>query len=692
MNDMYTSSQHVGGQRPPPPSPLAIAALKIAATGRPVFPCAANKKPTCEHGFHDASTDPETIRTLFSNSNAKLIGIPTGPASDIDVLDIDPRHGGDLWETANLAQLPETRMHSTGGGGRHYLFRSNPDLRNSEGKIDKHRGVDVRATGGYIIWWPSCGGAVASDAELAPWPAWLLEKALKAPEAPRPATVAHQRPDQLMGKRYRAYVDRLLANVTSAAEGLKHETLLFNARALGGILARANITEADAHAWLIEALPDTVQDWASASKTAWDGLRHGQAAPFDLEERAKHSTRREEPPPHEEARTPPPEPEPEQDDATDKVDSEPGPEPRVPPPSPDHAWLEVLTPDQIGNEQPRPYVVKGLLAQGDHAMIMGHPGSGKSVAAPHIAYAVAQGVSVLGRRVKGGPVVYLSAEDPHGMKGRIRALRDKYGHAPDFYLVPVTLDLMNAGKHREAIEDLIRRVQPILIVVDTLAKAFPGWRENDPDGMGPVVRTIRDLSAISNAAILSVHHIAKDGGTTPRGHGSLAADLDISMLIEGELAQTRTIRLGKNRNGPSDASFSFNIEVVELGLDEDGDLITAPIAVETQKPATAPNREAKLADKPALLLRTLRNLDPEVFVDRKPEPEAQLCRSVSRSNLRAALIKQGWFPEHMLSRGLSDGELTSNLVKPGFAFENNHITPLKRLNIVGFDRDWIWLV
>jgi len=287
-----------GSQRPPL-SALAATALEIAATGRPVFPCGANKKPTCEHGFKDASTDPETIRELFSNRNAKLIGIPTGLTSGIDVLDIDPRNGGDLWETANLAQLPETRIHSTGSGGRHYLFRSNPDLRNSTGKIDKHRGVDVRATGGYMIWWPSCGGAVASDADPAPWPAWLLEKALKAPETPRPATTGHQHPDQLKLKRYRAYVERLLANVAGAAEGLKHETLLFNARSLGGILARAGIAEADAHAWLIEALPNTVQDWKLASKTAWDGLKHGQAAPFDLEDRLGYSKKSEEPPPAE---------------------------------------------------------------------------------------------------------------------------------------------------------------------------------------------------------------------------------------------------------------------------------------------------------------------------------------------------------------------------------------------------------
>ena len=107
-------------------------ALALAATGLPVFPCTADKKPAIPrakggNGFHDASTDPDWIRELWDLAGAagQLVGVPTGSASGFDVLDIDPRHGGDAWEIENSDRLGETRMHSTPSGGRHW-----PELTN----------------------------------------------------------------------------------------------------------------------------------------------------------------------------------------------------------------------------------------------------------------------------------------------------------------------------------------------------------------------------------------------------------------------------------------------------------------------------------------------------------------------------------------------------------------------------------
>jgi hypothetical protein len=85
--------------------------------------------------------------------------------------------------------------------------------------------------------------------------------------------------------RYRRLVEKLLANVRAATEGTKHTTLLKQARTLGGIIAAAGVSEADALAWLVANLPNTVEDWTSAAKTALDGLRRGMAEPYDLEDR-----------------------------------------------------------------------------------------------------------------------------------------------------------------------------------------------------------------------------------------------------------------------------------------------------------------------------------------------------------------------------------------------------------------------
>ena len=165
---------------------LGKAALAYATQfGWPVFPCAAEgKQPLTDRGFKDASKDPAIIKQWWTAWPDANIGIPTGTISRFDVLDIDPRHGGeDSLEQLRKkhGHLPETIEALTGGGGRHIFFHHNPGLRNSVGELP---GVDVRGEGGYVIVSPSMhesGKAYEwelssrpGEVELGEWPPWLL--------------------------------------------------------------------------------------------------------------------------------------------------------------------------------------------------------------------------------------------------------------------------------------------------------------------------------------------------------------------------------------------------------------------------------------------------------------------------------------------------------------------------------------
>jgi hypothetical protein len=83
--------------------------------------------------------------------------VPTGGATGLLVLDIDPDHGGN--ETlavleAEHGPLPDTMEQITGSGGRHLLFKSpGPEYGNTIGQVG--RGIDSRGDGGYIIVAPS---------------------------------------------------------------------------------------------------------------------------------------------------------------------------------------------------------------------------------------------------------------------------------------------------------------------------------------------------------------------------------------------------------------------------------------------------------------------------------------------------------------------------------------------------------
>jgi Bifunctional DNA primase/polymerase, N-terminal len=148
-----------------------VEALVLIEQGLPCFPCRADKRPATPRGFKDGTCDRNIVRELWRRYPGPLIGIPTGEISRLAVLDIDPRHGGNCWLAGHRNRIPATRVHRTRSGGLHLIFQHTAGLRSSAGKISA--GVDVRATGGYIIWWPAAGLSAPSEIPVAPWPEWL---------------------------------------------------------------------------------------------------------------------------------------------------------------------------------------------------------------------------------------------------------------------------------------------------------------------------------------------------------------------------------------------------------------------------------------------------------------------------------------------------------------------------------------
>ena len=152
-----------------------IAALELAGAGCPCFPCNDQKKPTCQHGFKDATRDPTALRQLWANHPGVLVGIPTGTASGLAVLDLDfPRHPEAVeWADRHLSSLSDTFIVQTRSGGQHWYYRHHDDLKCSASKIAT--GVDVRAEGGYVVYWPVAGCPILSNQPITPWPAFLNE-------------------------------------------------------------------------------------------------------------------------------------------------------------------------------------------------------------------------------------------------------------------------------------------------------------------------------------------------------------------------------------------------------------------------------------------------------------------------------------------------------------------------------------
>lgn len=126
-----------------------------------VFPVNPDtKRPLTPHGCNDAKKDVGAIDFWWNKWPDASIGVATGSASNLIVIDedidetkdINGYHEVRLWEKDHT-QLPDTVQVLTGRGGCHlYYHYAGNDIKNRAGIIE---GVDIRGEGGYVIAPPS---------------------------------------------------------------------------------------------------------------------------------------------------------------------------------------------------------------------------------------------------------------------------------------------------------------------------------------------------------------------------------------------------------------------------------------------------------------------------------------------------------------------------------------------------------
>lgn len=137
------------------PPRLLDAALIYTSWGWPVFPLKPRSKhPLTQHGFKDATTDPNVIRAWWKATPAANIGLPTGIR--FDVLDVDTPRGIPAWlALKDSSAMPTAHgMAITANGGWHVLLlpSGGGNFASAKGKVP---GIDYRGVGGYIVAAPS---------------------------------------------------------------------------------------------------------------------------------------------------------------------------------------------------------------------------------------------------------------------------------------------------------------------------------------------------------------------------------------------------------------------------------------------------------------------------------------------------------------------------------------------------------
>lgn len=214
---------------------LAVAARSLASAGVPVFPCLADeKRPLTRRGFLDASSNAAHVAEWWSHTPNANIGIPTGAASGVVVVDVDvhgPTDGRVAWKRAADAGLVNGAglLVRTPTGGTHAYFPATPG-REQRSWQAAAAGIDFRGDGGYIIAPPSQRTIDGSTKRykvtdiaahsIGPVDAGRLRDFLD----PRPAT-----PGRSGGGSMAVDAERLAAWVSGRGEGERNRSLFWAA-------------------------------------------------------------------------------------------------------------------------------------------------------------------------------------------------------------------------------------------------------------------------------------------------------------------------------------------------------------------------------------------------------------------------------------------------------------------------------
>jgi hypothetical protein len=247
----------------------------------------ADRTPLTEHGYQDASTEPDVIKVWWRRYpfSDPAWALP----EDVVAVDLDRKSGGD--GVRDFARLDgndphgiETPSASTPSGGMHLFYAAARRYQNSV----KLQGcaIDIRSRGGCVIL-PAQGNGRRwlrrlSITPMARAPAWL-DCALKQASAPRLFRSATQSsPNPLERKQALAELKRACAKVIAAPDGTQDDTRHRQCFLIGVLIARGDLDYETAFAALVAAalaMSTHGKPWRDLDKRVERSLKAGIDCP-----------------------------------------------------------------------------------------------------------------------------------------------------------------------------------------------------------------------------------------------------------------------------------------------------------------------------------------------------------------------------------------------------------------------------
>jgi hypothetical protein len=193
------------------------------------------------------------------------------------------------------------------------------------------------------------------------------------------------------------------------------------------------------------------------------------------------------------------------------------------------------TREELANRPPIQYLVDGLIPAGASVIIYGLPASAKTFIATDIVLHIQAGKEWSGRAVHQGLVVYVLAEGQGGFNKRLDAWEQHNGaKATNIYFLDREVNLSDGASVTGFIAALKELPdQPVAITIDTFARCFVGGEENSAKEVGFAINQIERIRRETGAAVLLVHHTAKNG-ESERGSSAVRGAADTMIKVKND--------------------------------------------------------------------------------------------------------------------------------------------------------------
>ena len=250
---------------------------------------------------------------------------------------------------------------------------------------------------------------------------------------------------------------------------------------------------------------------------------------------------------------------------------------------------------EMAGQEPIKWLIKGVVPKAELIILYGASGAGKTFVALDHAFAIARGVDWRGRRVDQGVVVIIAAEGGKGVAQRLQAYAQYHGidlrDVPNLRIITAAPNFLEGDDIAEVIAELQSIGEVSCVMVDTLAQVTPGANENTSEDMGRALSNVRLIHRATDATVYGIHHAGKDLSRGSRGWSGLKAAADAQIEVLRHEGGDREIHIEKMKDGEDGTRWGFKLEVVDLGVDYDGDPVTSCVAIESDMPTRKPDAD-----------------------------------------------------------------------------------------------------